>query len=144
MMQRLETWVRGTCPSGVRFITAAVDVQAHKFRANFFGWGEGLQSWLIERVEISRSKRPEGDGFAGVEPGAYVEDWLILIDEVLERQFKVEGTDELLKPLKDAEIEVLFAMSRFYPIVNEARGQCKLKTVIVAKLNALNVRVFSS
>ena len=99
LMQRLEAWVRGTCPAGVRFITAAVDVQAHKFRVNFIGWGEGLQSWLLDRVEISRSKRPEGDGFAGVEPGAYVEDWLILIDEVLERQFKVEGTDELLKPL---------------------------------------------
>jgi len=99
LMQRLEHWERGTAPAGVRFLTAAVDVQAHKFRVNFFGWGEGLQSWLIDRVEISRSRRPEGDGFAGLDPGAYVEDWDILIDEVINREFAAEGTGERLKPL---------------------------------------------
>jgi phage terminase large subunit GpA-like protein len=99
LMQRLVHWDRGTCPAGVRFVTAAVDVQAHRFRVNFFGWGEGLQSWLIDRVEITRSRRPEGDGFAGLEPGAYVEDWSVLVDEVLERTFTAEGTDEPLKAL---------------------------------------------
>lgn len=42
---------------------------------------------------------------------------------------------ELLKPLKDAEIEVLFAMSKFYNTVNEARAKYdRLKTVIVANV----------
>lgn len=102
LMSRLETWVRGTAPAEVRFITAAVDVQAHRFRVNFFGWGEGLQSWLLERLEITRSRREEGDGFAGVDPGAYVEDWEILIDEVMNRDFAVAGTDEILRPMVTA------------------------------------------
>ena len=42
---------------------------------------------------------------------------------------------ELVKPLKDAEIRVLFCMSRFYNIVNEARQSYpELKTVIVANV----------
>jgi long-chain acyl-CoA synthetase len=43
---------------------------------------------------------------------------------------------ELLKPLKDAEIEVLFAMSKFYGTVNEARTMpgSKIKTVVVANV----------
>lgn len=99
LMQRLEPWERGAAPAGVRYVTSSVDVQGHKFRANFFGWGVGLESWLLDRVELTRSRRQEGDGFAGVEPGAYVEDWDILIDEVMAREFTVEGTGEKLKPL---------------------------------------------
>ena len=79
LMDRLETWERGTAPEGVRFITTAVDVQAHRFRVNVFGWGVGLQSWLIERFQITRSTRKEGDGFAGVDPASYVEDWEQLV-----------------------------------------------------------------
>ena len=43
--------------------------------------------------------------------------------------------NELIKPLQDAEIEVLFCMSKFYGTVNEARRTYpKLKTVIVANV----------
>lgn len=99
LMSRLEEWERGVAPEGVRFITVAVDVQAHRFRVNVFGWGVGLQSWLIERFQITRSTRPEGDGFAGVDPGSYVEDWDVLIEQVIERAYRVAGTEVDLKPL---------------------------------------------
>lgn len=99
LMNRLEQWERGTAPDGVRFITVAVDVQAHRFRVNVYGWGVGLQSWLIERFQISRSKRKEGEGFAALDPSAYVEDWDVLIDEVIERAYRVQGTEVDLKPL---------------------------------------------
>lgn len=99
LMNRREPWERGTAPEGVRFITASVDVQPHEFRANFIGWGVGLESWLLERVRITASHRREGDRFAGVEPASYVEDWDALIEQVVERGFKVAGTDVVLKPL---------------------------------------------
>lgn len=99
LMSRLEHWERGTAPDGVRFITVAVDVQAHRFRVNVFGWGIGLQSWLIERFQITRSTRKEGEGFAGVDPGSYVEDWQVLIEHVIERAYRVVGTEVDLKPL---------------------------------------------
>ena len=42
---------------------------------------------------------------------------------------------EVIKPLKDAEIEVIFCMSKFYTTVNEARQSYpKLKTAIVANV----------
>lgn len=99
LMSRLESWVRGTAPAGVRFVTIAIDVQAHRFRVNVMGWGVGLQSWLLERFSITSSHRPEGDRFAGVDPASYVEDWDVLIDQVLDRGYAVEGTDVVLKPL---------------------------------------------
>lgn len=99
LMTRREPWERGTAPEGVRFITAAVDVQAHQFRANFIGWGVGLESWLLERIRITSSRRPEGERFAGVDPASYVEDWDVLIDGVIERGFAVAGTEVVLKPL---------------------------------------------
>lgn len=99
LMNRLETWTRGLAPAGVRFITVAVDVQAHRFRVNVQGWGTGLQSWLIERFSITASNRKEGEKFAGVDPAAYVEDWDVLIEQVIERAYAVDGTTTTLKPL---------------------------------------------
>lgn len=99
LMSRLEEWERGIAPDGVRFITVAVDVQAHRFRVNVFGWGVGLQSWLIERFSITASNRQESDRFAGVDPGSYVEDWNVLIGAAIERSYRVAGTDVDLKPM---------------------------------------------
>ncbi len=99
LMRRREPWERGTAPEGVRFIVAAVDVQAHVFRVNFFGFGEGLESWVLERLAITASHRKEGERNAGVDPASYVEDWSVLIDEVIEREFLVMGTDAKLRPL---------------------------------------------
>lgn len=99
LMRRLEPWERGTAPEGVRFVVAAVDVQAHMFRANFFGFGAGLESWLLERITITASRRREGEHNAGVDPASYVEDWDVLISEVMDREFGVVGSDVKLKPL---------------------------------------------
>jgi phage terminase large subunit GpA-like protein len=87
IQERLEEWVRGTVPEGVRFLTAAVDVQSNRFVVEVFGWGIGLEGWLIDRFTISTSKRKEGDGFAALDPAAYLEDWDVLIDQVIDRTY---------------------------------------------------------
>lgn len=97
LVQRMEDWPHGQIPDGVRFLTAAVDVQSARFEVMVMGWGVGLESWLIDRFPITASLRPEGERFAGVEPAAYVEDWNVLIDLVVERTYKT-ATGVELKP----------------------------------------------
>lgn len=97
-----EEWPAGAVPTGVRFLIAAVDVQAHKFVVQVFGFGEGLECWLISRFDISSSRRPEGNAgnrFAAIDPAAYVEDWAVLIDEVINKSYPVDGLDGEIKPV---------------------------------------------
>lgn len=97
-VNRLESWPRGKVPQEVRFLTAAVDVQGHRFVVHVMGWGVELESWLIDRFSITASRRPERDLFAALDPAAYVEDWNVLVDQVLERQYEVDGIDLKLRP----------------------------------------------
>lgn len=99
LVQRLEEWARGVVPAGVRFLTAAVDVQAHRFVVQVHGWGVSLESWLIDRFAITTSQRPEGERFAGLDPSAYVEDWEALVAQVIERKYPVADAGYELQPL---------------------------------------------
>lgn len=51
LYERREHWKPGTLPAGVTIVTAAVDVQASPARleAHVWGWGVGLESWMIEK-----------------------------------------------------------------------------------------------
>lgn len=84
---RVEDWPRGLVPAGVHFITQSVDVQKNGFIVHAYGWGEGGQSWLIDRWKITGSARPEGESFAAIEPQSYLEDWEVLIEQVMLRQY---------------------------------------------------------
>ena len=42
----------GTVPPGVQTIVVVVDVQASSFQCAAIGWGDGLESWLIDRWSI--------------------------------------------------------------------------------------------
>ena len=100
LLKRAETedWPQGLVPAGVRFLIAAVDVQAHRFVVQVFGFGVGLEGWLVDRFEITASKRPEGARFAAIDPAAYAEDWDVLIEEVMERTYNLDGLDGYLQP----------------------------------------------
>lgn len=95
LVRRLETWEKGTVPPGVRFLTASVDVQAHRFVVQVHGWGRGLESWLVDRFSITASNRPEGDRFAGLDPASYAEDWQTLVPNVIERKYPSAAGIEL-------------------------------------------------
>jgi phage terminase large subunit GpA-like protein len=94
LLNRLEEWDRGTVPEAVRFLTAAVDVQANRFVAEVFGWGVGLECWLIDRFSISSSLRPEEDRTAALDPAAYTEDWDLLIERVIDRTY-LRGDEDM-------------------------------------------------
>lgn len=91
LMARAEMWHRRTVPEGVRFLVAAVDVQAGKnrrFVVQIMGYGENGERWVIDRFNIKQSLRTDDDGVSmQIEPGAYPEDWHILIDDVLNRTY---------------------------------------------------------
>ena len=68
-----ETWPRGSVPPGVRFLLMTADVQSGRFvcQVTGFGWiGGRLEWWMIDRFEISESKRG-----GPVKPHVYAEDW---------------------------------------------------------------------
>lgn len=97
--QRLEDWPRGLVPDGVQFITQSVDVQKTGFIVHANGWGPGGQ-WLIERFKITGSMRPEGDSYAALEPASYIEDWDVLIEQVIMRQYPmVADTAKVMRPV---------------------------------------------
>jgi phage terminase large subunit GpA-like protein len=87
LVSRVQDWSRGDVPEGVRFLTAAADVQGNRFVCEVWGWGVGLERWLIDRFTLSSSARPEGDRLAALEPAAYVEDWETLLTHVVDREY---------------------------------------------------------
>lgn len=48
LYERRERYEIGTCPPGVLFLTAGVDVQKDRLVYEVVGWGHGKQSWSIE------------------------------------------------------------------------------------------------
>ena len=48
LMARREPYRIGTCPDGVCFLTAGVDVQKDRLVYEVVGWGRGRQSWSID------------------------------------------------------------------------------------------------
>lgn len=75
-------------PPGVRFLIAAIDVQRHRFVVQVHGIGEHRDFWVIDRFDIQKSKRLDEDGERlWVNPGAYGEDWRLIVGEVLKKEY---------------------------------------------------------
>jgi phage terminase large subunit GpA-like protein len=99
LMARAESWPRGLLPSAVRFVLSAVDVQSGRFVVQVHGFGVDLESWLIDRFEITSSKRQEGSRTAGLDPAAYLEDWDTILEQVADKEYPYEEMlDVKLRP----------------------------------------------
>jgi phage terminase large subunit GpA-like protein len=77
-------------PDGVRFLIATVDVQKNMFVVTVFGILPGMPFDMlpIDSFDLRKSNRfdEEGDR-AWVKPSAYLEDWDVLIENVIERSY---------------------------------------------------------
>src|SRR5690606_31324666 len=49
---KLEDYGGVDCPAGVVCLTAGVDVQIDRFVVGIYGWGIGLESWLVDVREV--------------------------------------------------------------------------------------------
>lgn len=75
-------------PVGVRFLVAAIDVQKYRFEVQVMGFRPGADLVVIDRFAIKKSRRKDEDGDTDrVRPATYVEDWDLLIDEVLMKTY---------------------------------------------------------
>lgn len=93
--------VRGIVPPGVQFLTAAVDVQKQRFVVTIFGWGPGLEAWILDRFTLNQSKlRREGARPAPLDPAVYAEDWRVLISDVVMRRLPLAENAELSMPIR--------------------------------------------
>lgn len=48
LYDRAEDYKIGTAPPGVLFLTAGIDIQHDRIEVFIWGWGRGLESWLVE------------------------------------------------------------------------------------------------
>ena len=103
LMERREDTEKRTVPYGCRFLLAAVDVQGgrnRRFVVQIVGYGENSERWLIDRYNIKSSMRSNSDGESlPIDPSAYPEDWDLLISDVLDKQYRIEGLDGGFMPI---------------------------------------------
>lgn len=79
-------------PLGVRFLVATVDVQTNRFVVQVFGVLPGVPFDLavIDRFDIRKSKRKDKDEDSlWVKPHTYSEDWDLITEEVLNREYEL-------------------------------------------------------
>jgi phage terminase large subunit GpA-like protein len=88
LSDRLEDATEGTVPMGVGCVTVGVDVQDNRLEAYWWGWGKGLESWLLRSAVIP--------GDPGVEPEAPASVWRKLDEALLEPLRHVNG--RLIEP----------------------------------------------
>lgn len=85
---RAEDYQLGTVPEGVRFLIGAIDVQGNRFEVQIHGVGEGGDKWIVDRFAIRKSNRLDEDGDRlPINPGAYLEDWDLITEQVLQRRY---------------------------------------------------------
>lgn len=103
---RVEEWPVRTVPDGVWFMLALADTQARRFQCSVIGYGPGGEEWLIDRFEISQSKRQLATGdYAPIDPAGYVEDWIQLADDVLARRYPRASDPEQLMQVRELAID---------------------------------------
>lgn len=102
--------VRGEVPPGVRFLITTIDVQAggrpafviHTFGiapVQMEGGAWSFDVYHVDMWKITKSRRLDQDGERKlIDPAANPEDWHILIDEVIEREYPLgDGSGRVMR-----------------------------------------------
>lgn len=89
-----------TCPADSRFLVACVDVQQSAFIVQVFAILPGMpfDIALVDRYSIRKSNREdeEGDRYP-IKPNTYSEDWLLLEEQVMSKEYEVnDGSGRLM------------------------------------------------
>lgn len=80
-----------TVPRGVRFLIAAVDIQARSFVVQVHGFTAEGDIVIIDTFKIRKSARKDADGdLLPIDPAAYAEDWDTLIDQVIKKTYPLD------------------------------------------------------
>ncbi|SFC44857.1 phage terminase large subunit family protein [Tropicimonas isoalkanivorans] len=52
LYERREGWRLGMVPEGALVLTAGADVQRNRIEIDIWGWGRGMQSWLVDHIVL--------------------------------------------------------------------------------------------
>lgn len=75
-------------PAGVRFLIACIDVQKNRFVVQVHGIKMNGDVVVVDRFDVRKSRRMDPDGERyWVNPGAYQEDWKLLVEEVMLKSY---------------------------------------------------------
>jgi len=100
---RAEPTEKRVVPDFVRFLLATIDVQKGMFVVQVEGFGDQLESYIIDRFNLKLSYRDDESGNSQpLDPAAYLEDWDVIIKNVLEKKYPIVGTDKEMPILKVA------------------------------------------
>lgn len=96
---RAEDFGDRIVPDGVRFLIASIDVQKSRFVVQVHGVGEGGDFWIVDRFDVRKSKRLDAESERlPVDPASYLEDWQLLVDQVIERTYLLnDGSDRKMR-----------------------------------------------
>ena len=90
LRSRAEPLQEKTVPLNVRFLVAVADVQLNRFVIQVIGIlpGAPFDMVLVDRFDIIKSAREDEDGERlWVKPSAYLEDWELLTDQVVDKTY---------------------------------------------------------
>lgn len=95
LADRAEDWggsrEEPVVPAGVRFLVATVDVQAgsrSSFVVQVHGIAPGRDVYFVDMFKIRKSERLDEHGERIIiDPAGYVEDWQVLVDQVIEKTY---------------------------------------------------------
>jgi len=83
LLDRVEPYPLKQVPAGARYIVAWVDVQDKSFEPKIVAFGPGMECWVIDRFSIFKS----ADETRAVEPAVKLEDWDLLVKQVMEKTY---------------------------------------------------------
>lgn len=97
MIARKQPLAWRMVPEQTRFLVATIDVQAGAKTARFevavFAVFKELQIQVIDRFAIQKSKRVDPDNpekFVRIDPAAYIEDWDLITEKVIQRSYELD------------------------------------------------------
>lgn len=90
---RAEDFEKRTVPFDGRALFASIDVQGGFFAVYVECKMPDGSNVVIDRFDIRRSKRMFNGERAQLDPAGYIEDWDILIDEVIQMRYPIEDTN---------------------------------------------------
>ncbi|WP_110642580.1 terminase gpA endonuclease subunit [Salinicola sp. CPA57] len=103
LIDRAEQTVKRRVPHGVRFLTAAVDVQGGKnrrFVVQIHGWGPNREMWVVDRFNIREDKGPNNDQPPrSINPATQPEDWDLLTRDVMRRSYQLDDGSQRRMPV---------------------------------------------
>lgn len=104
LQDRAEDTQKRTIPQGVKFLTAAVDVQKNRFVVQVIGWGIAGERWLIDRYNLRWSYRTAGnENPEPIDPAARIEDWQLIVQSVINKTYPFVGNEQMgIKPIMTA------------------------------------------